>query len=62
MGLGLAAGLAAEPEMHRGHKTVHEVVWVSAMGIQPARGEVIDRVLLYYHGLYRGGFFHDPVT
>jgi pimeloyl-ACP methyl ester carboxylesterase len=58
MGLGFGGWIAAEMAT-MSHQQFKKLVLVSAMGIQPTRGEIMDQ-FLFYTTDYIGAGFHDP--
>src|SRR5262249_23993230 len=58
IGLGFGGWIAAEVAT-MSHNQFKKLVLVSAMGIQPTRGEIMDQFLLYTTDYIRAGFF-DP--
>ena len=58
IGLGFGGWIAAEMAT-MSHNQFKKLVLVSAMGIQPTRGEIMDQFLLYTTDYIRAGFF-DP--
>ncbi len=58
IGLGFGGWIAAEMAT-MSHHQCKKLVLVSAMGIQPTRGEIMDQFLIYTTDYIRAGFF-DP--
>lgn len=58
VGLGFGGWIAAEMAT-MDHHQLKKLVLVSAMGMQPSRGEILDQFLLYTTDYIRAGF-HDP--
>lgn len=60
VGLGFGGWIAAEMAT-MDHHQLKKLVLVSAMGMKPSRGEIMDQFLLYTTDYIRAGF-HDPGT
>ncbi|MBI3245355.1 MAG: alpha/beta hydrolase [Deltaproteobacteria bacterium] len=58
VGLGFGGWIAAEMAT-MDHHQLRKLVLVSAMGMKPTRGEILDQFLLYTTDYLRAGF-HDP--
>jgi pimeloyl-ACP methyl ester carboxylesterase len=58
VGLGFGGWIAAELATVN-HRLFKKLVLVSAMGVQPARGEILDQFLLYTTDYLKAGFY-DP--
>ena len=58
VGLGFGGWIAAEMAT-MDHHQLKKLVLVSAMGMKPSRGEILDQFLLYTTDYIRSGF-HDP--
>lgn len=58
IGLGFGGWVAAEMAT-MDHHQLNKLVLVSAMGMKPSRGEIMDQFLLYTTDYIRAGF-HDP--
>lgn len=58
IGLGFGGWIAAEMAT-MDHHQLKKLVLVSAMGMKPTRGEILDQFLLYTTDYLRAGF-HDP--
>lgn len=58
IGLGFGGWLAAEMAT-MDHHQLHKLVLVSAMGVKPTKGDILDQFLLYTTDYLRAGFY-DP--